>query len=278
MSGSPMMKPWMQMQRVINTLMGGMLDYLYSVNEPTLVAPKGAFPPGDWDALDPGAAGGKIKYNNNAPKAPEYMKRAELPVAANMQYLAEINREFDMSSGASAMQQALGKKQVPGGDSLEMILSSRSLPVRVESHALGSFIEDGGGMVVSDMLQFYSVGHRVSKLGASGITTSDWHPIYGETLPSGMKPEEFVRQFPLTVRKDTLLRSQKESKIQYAFALAKMGKISDRMLMRQLDENFPFDQNKKELLEEARTKLLLAAAAAAVQGKGQKGAKGKGAK
>jgi hypothetical protein len=278
MSGDMMMKSWMQMQRVINTLMGGMLDYLYAVNEPTLVAPKGAFPPGDWDSLDPGAAGGKIKYNNNAPKAPEYMKRAELPVAANMQYLAEINREFDMSSGASAMQQALGKKQVPGGDSLEMILSSRSLPMRVESRALGSFMEESGEMVISDMLQFYSVQHRVTKLGAAGISTADWRPIYGESLPAGMKPEDFVRKFPITINKDSLLKSQKDAKVQYALALAKMGKISDRKLFQALDINFPYAENKKELLEEARTKLLLAAAAAAVQGKGQKGGGGGGGK
>ena len=278
MSGSPMMKSWMQMQRVINTLMGGMLDYLCAVNEPTMVAPKGAFPPGDWDSLDPGAPGGKIKYNNNAPKAPEFMKRAELPVAANMQYLAEINREFDMSSGASAMQQALGKKQVPGGDSLEMILSSRSLPTKVESRALGSFIEEGGEMIVANMLQFYSVQHRVTKLGMGGLSASDWRPIYGESLPAGMKPEDFVRKFPVTVRKDTLLRSQKEAKIQYAIALSKMGKISDKKLFQALDDNFPYAENRKELLEEARTKLLLAAAAAAVQGKGQKGGKGGGAK
>ena len=268
MSGSPMMKSWMQMNTVINTIMGGMLDHLNSVNEPTLVAPKGAFPSADWDALDPGAPGGKIKYNNNAPRAPEFAKRAEFPVAANLQYIQEVNKELDMSSGAAAMQAALGKKQVPGGDSLEMILSSRSLPVKVESRALAGFIEDGGWMVVADMLQFYSVAHRVSALGAQGITSSDYRPIYGEAIPEGMKPEDFVRKFQGIVRRDTLLQSQKDTKIQYAFALAKMGKISDRMLFRILDENFDYETNKKELLEESVIKLKVAAAAASLQGKG----------
>ena len=70
------------MNNIINRVLGGMQDYLDSVIEPTLVAPKGAMPPSDWDALDAGASGGKIKYNNNAPKPPEFMKKAEFPIAA----------------------------------------------------------------------------------------------------------------------------------------------------------------------------------------------------
>lgn len=270
MSGDPMMRPWVQMNDVINQILGGMQDYLRGIIEPTLVAPKGAFPQGDWDALDPGAPGGKIKYNNNAPKAPEFAKRAEFPLAAVFQYVGEINKEFDMQSGASAMQQALGKKQVPGSDSLDAILSSRSLPVRVESRSLASFLTDGGAMVIADMLQFYSVSHRVEILGSKGISSSDYRPIYGQAIPTGMKPEDFVAKFQGIVRKDTLLQSQKESKQQVAFALSKLGKLSDRNLFRILDQNFDFDANQKELIQEAIIKLKFAAAGAAAQGKGAK--------
>lgn len=274
MTGDPVMKSWMQMNTVINTIMGGMLDYLVSVNEPTLVAPMAAFPSGDWDALDPGAPGGKIRYRNNAPKPPDFMKRAEAPVAANFQYVGEVNREFDMSSGASAMQAALSKKQVPGSDSLEAILSARSLPVRVESRSLASFVEDGGGMVVSNMLQFYTVAHRLAILGAGGFTAADFKPIYGEARMEGMAPEEFVRRFQGVVKRDTLLASQKDQRIQYALALNKMGKLSDRNLFKMLDTNFNYEENVKELVEEAALKMKVAAAAAARQGKGA-GGKGK---
>ena len=270
MSGDSPLRSWMQMNSVINTIMGGMLDYLNSVNEPTLIAPKGAFPAGDWDALDPGAPGGKIKYNNNAPTAPQFAKRAENPSAANLQYVSVVERELDMSSGASAMSQALGKKQVPGGDSLEMILNSRSLPVRVESNALASFIEDGGQMVIADMLQFYSVSHRMAILGSKGFSASDYRPIYGESVLAGMKPEEFVRKFQGIVRRDTLLRSQRAEKITAAFTLLKMGKISDRGFFRIVDDNFDYERNRLELLDEAKMRLMVAAAAQALSGKGKK--------
>lgn len=267
MSGDSMLRSWMQMNTVINTIMGGMLDYLQSVNEPTLVAPAAAFPAGDWDALDPGAPGGKIRYNNNAPKAPEFAKHAEVPVAANLQYVAEVNKEFDMSSGASAMQSALNKKQVPGGDSLEMILSSRSLPVKVESLSLASFIEEAGQMVTSNILQFYSARHRAEILGVKGITTSDFRPIYGSTIPDGIAPEKYVRQFQGVIRRDTMLTSQLNEKRQIAMAMNKAGKLSDQMLFRILDQNVDFEQNKKELVDEALLKMRVAAAGQVMQGK-----------
>ena len=182
----------------------------------------------------------------------------------------DVNREFDMNSGSSAMQQAMSKKQVPGAESLDTILSSRSLPIRVKSRALASFAEEGGSMLIANTLQFYTIAHRVNILGAKGFSASDYRPVYGQAIPSGMKPEEFVRKFSGTVRRDSILESQKAEKKQMAVVLSKLGKLSDRKLFQALDPNFPFEENQKELIEEARIKILVAAAAAAVQGKGQR--------
>jgi hypothetical protein len=268
-NGQSSIRPWMQMNMIINRVLAGMQDYLDSVIEPTLVGPKGAMPAGDWDALDPGAAGGKIKYNNNAPKPPEFMKKAEFPIAAAKQFVDDVSRELDMNSGSSAIQQAMSKKQVPGSDSLDTILNSRSLPIRVKSRALASFAEEGGAMVISNMLQFYTVGHRTSILGKEGFSASDYRPVYGSAIPSGMQPEEFVRRFGGTVRRDTILESQRDSEKQVALALSKMGKLSDQNLFKVLKPGFNFLENQKQLLQEARLKILVAAAAAAAQGKGQ---------
>jgi len=271
MSGDSSVRSWVQMNQVINKILGGSLDSLYSINEPTLIGPKGAFPKGDWESLDPGAAGGKIAYNNNAPKAPEFAKRAEFPFAPAMQSIDLISKELDMSSGASAIGQALNKKQVPGGDALEMILSSRSLPIRIQSRALTSFVEEVGSMGVADMLQFYSVAHRVAILGARGISMSDYRPLYGQAWnrDSGMKPEEFVRRYSFVIRPDSTLAIQRENKIPIAMALRKQGDISSQELMRRLDPNFDFKRNREELIEEAKIKLALGALNAAATGKGQ---------
>ena len=51
--------------------------------------------------------------------------------------------------------------------------------------------------------------------------------------------------------------------------LAKLGKLSDKKLFQALKPGFNYEENRQELLAEAKDKLLIAAAAAAVSGKGQ---------
>jgi hypothetical protein len=51
--------------------------------------------------------------------------------------------------------------------------------------------------------------------------------------------------------------------------LRKLGDLSSKNLFKRIDPNFDFEGNKQELIEEARTKLLIAAANAALTGKGQ---------
>lgn len=266
LSGMSPVKPWMQMQNITNRIYGGVLDMIAAILEPTLIAPKAAFPQADWEGLDPGAAGGKIKYNNNSPKAPEFAKRAEVPSYV-LEYLREISKEFDMSSGASAVTQALGKKQVPGDDVLERILSTRSLPIKVQTRALTSWVKDQGKMGVANILQFYTLAHRMHILGLGGTTPSDFRPIYGELRPKGMAGEEFVKKYQFVIRPGSTLASEKNEKTGFAMELQKRGILSAKGLFRQLDQNFDYDRNRTELVEEAKLKILMAGAAAAATGK-----------
>lgn len=268
-SGVSPTKPWIQMSNIMNRIYGGVLDMINSIIEPAIVAPKAAFPAADWDSLDPAASGAKIKYNNNSPRPPEFMKKADMP-AWVFQYLGEIGKEYEMSSGASAVAQALGKKQVPGGDAIDKIIASRSFPMKVQSRGLTAFIKSVGYMGVADMLQFYSVAHRVAILGGAGITDSDFKPIYGTAKPEGQKGEDFVRKFQFIIKPGSTLSVEKDDKIQYAFALSKLGKLSDKGLYRILDQNFDYERNKQELIAEAKVKLALGAAAGAASGKGKK--------
>ena len=267
LSGLSPTKPWLQMQNITNRIYGGVLDMITAILEPTLIAPKAAFPQGDWEAIDPGAAGGKIKYNNNSPKAPEFAKRAEVPGWV-FSYLQEISKEFDMASGASAVSQALGKKQIPGDDALERIISSRSLPIRVQTKSLTSWVRDNGNMAISNMLQFYSMAHRMQILGLKGVTRSDYRPIYGEMRPKGMEGEDFVRKFLFSIKPGSTLAAEKNEKTGVAMELQKRGILSAKGLFRQLDNNFNYQQNREELVDEAKIKILMAGAAAAITGKG----------
>ena len=87
-----------------------------------------------------------------------------------------------------------------------------------------------------------------------------------------MKGEDFVRKFAGVIKRASMLQSQQDQLKQTALILSKLGKLSDRNLFRILEpDGFNFEQNQSELLEEARLKMMVGAAAAALQGR----AKGK---
>lgn len=269
LNGMSPVKPWVQMQNITNRIYGGILDMIYSILEPTLLAPKAAFPQADFDGLDPGAPGGKIRVNNNAPWKPEFAKKNEIPGYV-FNYLQELGKEYDMSSNSSAMSQALSKKQVPGDDALERITNAKSFPVKVQTRSLTNWVREQGRMGVPNILQFYTLAHRMQILGTGGATPSDFRPIYGEARPKGMKGEEFVKKFQFIIKPGSTLASEKNEKTAFGMELQKRGILSARGLFRQLDQNFDYERNKMELIEEAKIKILMAGAAAAVTGKGHK--------
>jgi hypothetical protein len=258
------------MQDIINRINGGIMDMIRAAIEPRMIAPKAAFAQSVWDSMDPGAPGAKIQYNNNTPQKPEYPKPPELPAYVLTQK-QDVEREQDASSGASAINQSLQKKQVPGGDSLEMILSSRSLPVRFMGRGLYSFLTEVGTQVVSLKLQFENAKIRAKKFGAKGLVDSDFEPYYGQFLNKGIEPEEFVRQVLFEIRKGSLLGIEKNDEVQIGFALRKMGDISRKALWRKLGlSKAQQEQIEAELLVEMQQKVAVAGEAAALTHKGKK--------
>lgn len=268
-AGLSPLEPIAAMQAIINRIYGGTLDTVYGALERPLMAPKAAFSQGDWDTIDPNQPGVKVPYNNNSPKEPRYLEAPVMPqyVPATRQ---DVEREMDQTSGASAISQALAKKQTPGGDSLDMIFNSRSTNLRFMARSMKSFLNDVGALAVPDMLQFYTPKHRIAKYGSAGITASDLTPWYGSFVPSGMEPEEFVKSINFSIRKGTILGIEKAEKTPIVFALRKNRDLSRKNVFRFLDANIDVDQNEAELKQEMAEAALIAQAAGAAGGKGHK--------
>jgi hypothetical protein len=87
-----------------------------------------------------------------------------------------------------------------------------------------------------------------------------------------------VSRFQGIVKRDTLLQSQKKDKVNLAIGLSKLGKLSDENLFKICDPegSINFEENKRQLISEAVTKMKIAAAAQALSG--ATGGKGKGKK
>jgi hypothetical protein len=271
--GASILEPIAMMSDIVNRINGGLMDMIRAVIEPKIVAPKAAFAQSVWDSLDPGAPGSKVMYNNNTPRPPEYPKPPELP-AYVLAMKQDVEKEQDMTSGASAINQTLQKKQIPGGDSLDMIMNSRSIPIRFMGRGLTSFMIDVGTMVTANKMQFETSKSRIRKFGVKGLTDGDFEPFYGQWLAKGMEPEEFVRQATFEIRKGSLLAIEKQEEVPIALALRKMGDISRKGLWRKLGIS-KADQDKleAELTAENVQKAQLAAAAGAASHAGHGGHK-----
>lgn len=269
-AGASAIEPQAMMQDIINRINGGIMDMIRAAIEPKILAPKAAFAQSVWDSLDPGAPGAKVAYNNNTPQKPEYPKPPELPAYVLTQK-QDVEKEQDASSGGAAINQTLAKKQVPGGDSLEMILGTRSLPVRFMGRGLYSFLTEVGTLVTCTKLQFENAKNRVRKFGAKGLVDNDFEPYYGQFLNQGMQPEEFVRSVVFEIRKGSLLNIEKSDEVQIGFALRKMGDISRKSLLRKLGlKKAQIEEIEAELAIEMQQKVAVAGEAAGLTHHGKK--------
>ena len=129
-----------------------------------------------------------------------------------------------------------------------------------------------GQMVVSNMLQFYSLGHRTAILGDKGMSQWDFSPLYGSLMQRGMAPEKFVRKFQFSIRPGSALSFDNETRLQAAIVLNRQGIVSTQNVLRMLNKagaNLDIAQNLRELQQEALQKMAIGA----LMGGGKKGKK-----
>lgn len=262
--GLSALDPIAAIQSILNRIDGGIVDAVLSSVDPPFMAPMAAFSEQDKDSLDPNAPGTKIFYRNNAPREPSFRKPIEigsyvLPTADRME------REMAMSSGSAAMNQAMQKKQIPGEGSLDMIMSSRAVNIRLFAMSEKSFLERCGAQIVANKLQFETADNRVRQYGWKGLTDSDFAPYYKHLAPKGMQPEEFVRNMALTIRRGSLLEFERNDELQNMASLRKAGEIDHTTFLEFLNQKFNANLNieliQQRLQKEAQQKAMLAAAA-----------------
>lgn len=250
-------------QDILNRLMAGMLETIKAGLTPTIIAPTDAVSRGDLDNLSTTISGGKIEYNvmRAGGQQPKFRDQPQFPQAA-LTYTQMLMREMDQTTGSAAVDAAAQKEQIPSHDTMEMIQNSRSGMVRLMGRRLENFLNQVGRMVVSDMLQFYSLGHRTTLLGEKGYASWDFSPMYGSLMQRGTAPEKFVRKFQFSVRPGSALSFDKETRLQASIILNRQGIVSMRNVLRALNQagaNINIDENLKELQQEALQKMALAA-------------------
>ena len=263
--------PWCRQQDVLNQILAGLLQCVKKAINPPLLAAKSAIHPEALRAIDSSKPGLKVSYSQNAPSPPSWGQPPNVPPYVLNAY-GMILKSMQQMSGASAMDGALGKKQVPGGDTLERITFSKTTPIRMMGRNMESFVNDVGGMWTADALQFYHAAHRMELLGPKGLTPEDMDANPGSLIPEGINSEAYVRRFHFKCDPGTLLTVQRQDKVQISFALRKNKDLSRKKLFETLDWNVNLKENDAELAEEMQAQAK-AMAAAGVQPGGHGGKK-----
>jgi hypothetical protein len=244
------LSPWMKQQDILNQIMSGLVQCVKKAINPPLLAPKQAIHPEALRAIDSSKPNLKISWNANAGTAPTWGQPPNVPTYV-LQAYGTVLKSMKQSSGSAAMDEAGGKKQVPGSDTLDRLTFSKNTPIRMMGRNIEGFVDDIGNMWTSNALQFYDAAKRMELMGEQGLVPQDVENPAASMFPEGIDSESFVRQWKFKCDKGTLLNVQRQDKIQISFALRKNKDISRDQLFDVLDWNIDRKANEDQLAKEA---------------------------
>jgi hypothetical protein len=253
-------KPWIDQNDILNQIMAGILLNVKRALAPALMAPRSAIHPDALKAIDAGKPNLKISYSPNAMTGPTWQAPPNVGTLPFSAY-QEIKRSMKENSGTEAMNQALNKKQVPGGDTLERIQFAKTTPIRFKSANVETAVDEIGDLWTATALQFYDAQRRMEALGLDGLTKEDIDDRPGSLIPEGIDSEAYVRKFRFECERGSLFNFQRQDKIQIAGMLRKNRDLSRKKLFSILDWNINEEENDAELMEEMKQMVIAGAAA-----------------
>jgi len=256
-------KPWMDTNDILNQIMSGLLQATKRALSPALMAPKSAIHPDALKQIDAGKPNLKISYNSNAITGPQWQTPPNIgnyPIPIYQ----ELKRSIKENSGTEAVNQALAKKQVPGGDTLDRIQFSKTTPIRFKAGNVETAVNEVGELWTATALQFYDASRRVECLGMDGLVQEDIDDRPGSLIPEGVNSESHVRKYGFECEQGSLFNFQRQDRIQIAAGLRKNKDLSRKKFFQILDWHINQKENDDELMEEAK-QMAVAMAAAGVK-------------
>lgn len=238
-----------RLQDIINMILAGVLQMVTKAVNPAFFAPKNAFSETAWDSIDFSLPNARAAYNISSPHEPKFVPQPNLPGFV-MNLYQDVKREMNEGSGIATMMEAMKKKQVPSGDSLEQAKQAHQTPVRLKGRNIEVFLRDMGKQQVFNIFQFYDAKKRFTMLGKEGITSADldWDPY--TMIPADAMPEEHAKQFSFTIQPGSLLSFQRLEEQQQIIRLRLAGEIDRRTMFKALNIPLDVDEVEKNLLKE----------------------------
>jgi hypothetical protein len=183
----------------------------------------------------------------------KYLELPQLPVYVFQMLAQFLDPQFDKMAGFVDVAGMGKKKQVPAGETIEQMRDTQQTGTRLEGRMIEKLIDDAGLQQASNVIQFYTAEQRMHILGVEeGTTDEDFDYKPGELIPDSVTDKTlFHNLFSLKVRPGSLHGGAKDRSKQIAMSLAKMGLISKRECLRQLEfSESAIDRILKELADE----------------------------
>jgi len=229
------LRSWADLQDIINTIMAGVIDMIKKAVNPPFFAPKTAFSEQVWNSLDFSMPGARAAYNAVSPQEPKMVNVGQLPGYV-LPTLQHVTREMNERSGIAAVGEAVRKKQVPGGDTLDQIRQSQQGPIRYKGRNIETCISELGQQMVPNIFQFYNRDERVKVPTPPGATPEfmDWDG--SKMIPTNVQPAEHIRKFEFTVIEGSLLGVQRVEQMLNLMKLRQSREISRTTFFEKLNK------------------------------------------
>ena len=107
-------------------------------------------------------------------------------------------------------------------------------------------------MMVSNMIQFWSVKRRMQVLGTKGLTFEDfdWDP--GNMIPAGTSGESFVQRFKFYIQPGSLLSIKRVEEKMEVLMLRKMQAIDLKTMYKKLGGDYNVEEIEQNLIAERK--------------------------
>lgn len=233
------------MNDAINQIISGLLDMIKRALNPTVIAKGTSVSTEAWSRFLPDMPGSKLRLDHplaNPQQDVQFSRPPEIPAYVFQALTNYLGPEFDKLTGIFDIALLGGKKQVPGGDTIEQLRDSNPSGARLEGRFMEVFLRDCGVQAVSNVLQFYGRDRRVELVGEEGLSLPDFMGDPDAINQDPIHKFDYWKNFPVRVTPGSMHGGARDRTKLMTIQLYQMGALSRQKLLEELEVNDVSDE------------------------------------
>jgi hypothetical protein len=178
------------MQKFLDRLLKVLDTHYQKWQQPDLFADKNSTSISDFNKINTGRPGLKMRYNPVAGRGPELRYPDALPgyFFDTIKFAIE---EIGSLSGARDVSGILNLNQLPSSSSVERLMEAMTPEIRLRSKILEAFSREFATITAYNLAQFYTVSMRMTILGPDGVSLEDFDYDPGVLIPDYVHADDF---------------------------------------------------------------------------------------